>query len=74
MGWSERDLLAQSRMEKSVARIQKAQVRPGWMLGSSLSAAKTERAAELAAAAWEIEKNVTGVQGNVSNLCDLDRL
>jgi NADP-dependent 3-hydroxy acid dehydrogenase YdfG len=32
------------------------------------------REAELAAAAREIEKNVTGVQGNVSNLCDLDRL
>jgi NAD(P)-dependent dehydrogenase (short-subunit alcohol dehydrogenase family) len=32
------------------------------------------RETELAAAAREIEKNVTGVQGNVSNLCDLDRL
>src|SRR5258707_8336207 len=32
------------------------------------------REAELTAAAREIEKNVTGVQGNVSNLCDLDRL
>jgi len=32
------------------------------------------REAELAAATREIEKNVTGVQGNVSNLGDLDRL
>jgi NAD(P)-dependent dehydrogenase (short-subunit alcohol dehydrogenase family) len=32
------------------------------------------RESELAAAAWEIEKNVTGVQGNVSNLRDLNRL
>jgi NAD(P)-dependent dehydrogenase (short-subunit alcohol dehydrogenase family) len=31
------------------------------------------RAAELTAGAWEIEKNVTGVQGNVSNLGELDR-
>ena len=44
------------------------------MLGTSLSTPKTERAAELAAAAWEIEKNVTGVQENVSNLGDLNRL
>ena len=44
------------------------------MLGTSLSTPKTERAAELAAAAREIEKNVTGVQGNVSNVGDLDRL
>ena len=44
------------------------------MLGNSLSTPKTERAAELAAAAWEIEKNVTGVQENVSNLGDLNRL
>jgi NAD(P)-dependent dehydrogenase (short-subunit alcohol dehydrogenase family) len=43
------------------------------MLGNSLSTPKTERAPELAAAAWEIEKNVTGVQGNVSNLGDLNR-
>jgi len=34
----------------------------------------TERAAELTAGAWEIEKMVTGVQGNVSNVGDLDRL
>jgi NAD(P)-dependent dehydrogenase (short-subunit alcohol dehydrogenase family) len=32
------------------------------------------REAELAAAAREIEKNVTGVQGDVSNLGDLDCL
>ena len=44
------------------------------MLGNSLSTPKTERAAELAAAAWKIEKNVTGVQENVSNLGDLNRL
>src|SRR6267378_2806152 len=43
------------------------------MLGNSLSTPKTGRAAELAAAAREIEKNVTGVQGNVSNLGELDR-
>ena len=74
MGWSERDLLAQPRMEKSVTRIKKAQVRPDWMLGNSQSTPKTERAAELTAGAWEIEKNVTGVQENVSNLGDLNRL
>src|SRR5882762_3925451 len=62
------------RMGKSVTRIKKAQVRPDWMLGNSLSTPKTERAAELTAGAWEIEKNVTGVQGNVSNVGDLDRL
>jgi NAD(P)-dependent dehydrogenase (short-subunit alcohol dehydrogenase family) len=32
------------------------------------------RNAELAAAAKEIARNVTGVQGDVSNLADLDRL
>jgi len=32
------------------------------------------REQELARAVKEIEKNVTGVQGDVSNLCDLDRL
>ena len=32
------------------------------------------REPELAAAVWELGKNVTGVQGDVSNLGDLDRL
>jgi len=32
------------------------------------------REPELAAAVKEIGKNVSGVQGDVSNLCDLDRL
>src|SRR5256885_14818259 len=32
------------------------------------------REPELAAAVKEIGSNVTGVQGDVSNLCDLDRL